>query len=311
MSPCATVRYPFAHSALFYRGDDEYLAGVVPFITRGLADSEPVAVAVPTDRLTVVRAALGVAARRVRMLDMREVGRNPGGILGGVLLAFADEYSGRRVRIVGEPVWVGRSQVEYSECVRHDALINCAFVGRAATVLCPYDADGLAADVLADAARTHPVVMDRDGSRDSDTFAPGVVAAEFNRPLPLPDNVTSLVVDVHGLARLRQVVAGFGRARGLGGRQTDALVLVLTELATNSIEHAHSPATVLLGGVGDVVCCQVRDNGHITDRLAGRRPAPPGQSRGRGLLMVNQLADLVRVHTEPGGTTVEVRFRAA
>lgn len=54
--------------------------------------------------------------------------------------------------------------------------------------------------------------------------------------------------------------------------------------------------------------CQGRDRGHITDPLAGRRPGAPGRLRGRGLLLVNYLADLVRMHTAPSGTIVEARF---
>ncbi|MBZ4280943.1 ATP-binding protein, partial [Mycobacterium tuberculosis] len=54
--------------------------------------------------------------------------------------------------------------------------------------------------------------------------------------------------------------------------------------------------------------CQVSDGGTITDPLAGRRPAPPLRPGGRGLLLVNHLADLVRLHTAPSGTTLRMYF---
>ncbi|WP_425342015.1 MEDS domain-containing protein [Amycolatopsis coloradensis] len=38
---------PFVHLALFYRGQDDYLTGTVPFIREGLDRDEPVAVSVP------------------------------------------------------------------------------------------------------------------------------------------------------------------------------------------------------------------------------------------------------------------------
>jgi anti-sigma regulatory factor (Ser/Thr protein kinase) len=116
------------------------------------------------------------------------------------------------------------------------------------------------------------------------------------------------VVDAAALPRLRRVTTEFGLRQGLSEDRTDDLVLTLTELATNSIEHAHCAATVLLGRRDDHVVCQVRDNGHISDPLAGRHPVPPVAERGRGLLMVNHLADLVRVYTVPGRTITEVRF---
>jgi hypothetical protein len=90
---------------------------------------------------------------------------------------------------------------------------------------------------------------------------------------------------------------------------TDGLTeRLLTELTTNSIEHARSVATVVLGTDTDHLVCQVRGSGHLADPLVGRRPETAGQIRGRGLLLVNQLADLVRVHTSPQGTTIEAQF---
>jgi anti-sigma regulatory factor (Ser/Thr protein kinase) len=57
------------------------------------------------------------------------------------------------------------------------------------------------------------------------------------------------------------------------------------------------------------VVCEVSDHGRITDLLAGRRPAAVGQVGGRGLLLVNQIADLVRMHHSPAGTTVRAYVR--
>ncbi len=170
--PATTADEPFLHPALFYRGLDEYLTGTLPFIEEGLAAGEPVAVAVPASRLEPLRAELGEAAARVRFVDMGEASSNPGRIIPGVLLAFADAHrDAGPMRIVGEPIWPGRSDVEYPACVQHEALINMAFAGRPATVLCPYDVEGLPAAVLADAEATHPAVIDASGVRVSTRYA--------------------------------------------------------------------------------------------------------------------------------------------
>jgi anti-sigma regulatory factor (Ser/Thr protein kinase) len=58
------------------------------------------------------------------------------------------------------------------------------------------------------------------------------------------------------------------------------------------------------------VVCEVGDRGQITDPLAGRRAASSGQLGGRGLLLVNHVADLVRIHTGVGGTAVRVYMLA-
>lgn len=298
----------FIHPALFYHGDGEYLAGTVPFITDGLSAGDPVAVAVPGAHVRLLRAALGPTADRVRLLDMTVVGRNPGRIIPGVLRDFADRHPDRHVRIIGEPIWPRRTAEEYPACLRHEALINHSFLGRSVTVLCPYDADGLDRTVLADAARTHPVLVDQDGTHDSGRYAPDAVLVDCNQPLLAPRGSERFVVDAAGLPGLRRVVAAFGQRQGLRADRAEDLVLVLTELATNSVEHAGSPATVLLGRTADRVVCQVRDTGYISDPLAGRRPAVPNQRRGRGLLLVNHLSDLVRGHSRPGETVTEVQF---
>lgn len=76
---------PFVHPALFYRGEQEYLEGTVPFIRSGLKDGEPVAVAVPGPNLAILKETLGADAGSVRFIDMTEAGRNPGRIIPNVL----------------------------------------------------------------------------------------------------------------------------------------------------------------------------------------------------------------------------------
>ena len=54
--------------------------------------------------------------------------------------------------------------------------------------------------------------------------------------------------------------------------------------------------------------CEVADGGRITDPLAGRLPPPRDRRGGRGLLLVNLVSDLVRIHTGGGGTTIRCWF---
>jgi anti-sigma regulatory factor (Ser/Thr protein kinase) len=299
------------HPALFYRGWAEYLAGTVPFIRDGLAADQRVAVAVPGPNLEMLRSALGGDAGRVHMLDMNEVGRNPGRIIPGVLRAFADEGTDTgRVRIVGEPVWPGRTDVEYPACVQHEALINLAFEGRDVTILCPYHAAELAPEVLADAEATHPVLVDRAGARASEAFAPEAIVDRYNRPLPPPPgDCATLRFDLDGLAAVRRFVSGHGAAAGLSERRAGELAMAVNELATNSVLHGGGTGTVRIWAETGHVGCETADRGRITDPLAGRRPVSLTAVGGRGLLLVNELADLVRMHSAATGTTIRVYFR--
>lgn len=311
-STADTVATTFAHEALLYRDDAEYLAGVVPYISEGLAAGEPVAVAVPTGRLELLRAELGPRVTpEARLLDMTEVGRNPGRVIAAVLRAFADAYPGRRVRLVGELLWPERSAAEYTACLQHEGLVDRAFAGRCAAMLCPYDAARLTPAALADVATTHPVIVDGTGRHTSDRYSPDDAVAAGNLPLATPPGAVPFTVDQPDMSGLRHRCVDFALRHGLTVDRAQDLALALTELACNSIEHARSIATVLLGTRDARVVCQVRDTGYLADPLVGRRPAPPEQLRGRGLLLVHQLADLVLVHTTPGGTTVEVQFETA
>lgn len=301
---------PFAHPALFYRDDAEYLTGTVPFVWSGLAAGEPVAVAVPGRNLELLRRELGADAGQVRLLDMTDAGRNPGRIIPRVLRAFADAHPGGPVRIIGEPIWAERSAVEYPACVQHEALINQAFAGRELTILCPYDAARLDPAALADAEATHPVVIDGAGHRPSTAYAPDDVLARYNRPLPpAPDRVAELP-DTTNLAAARALANIHAAAGGLSAEQVSDVLVVVTELLSNSVEHGGGTGTVRLWSDDGEFVCEVHDDGKLTDALAGRRPATPEQRRGRGLLLVNYLADLVRLHTGDHGTTFRAYFRA-
>ena len=174
----------FTHPALIYQGPREYLTGTAPFILQGIAADDPVTVAVPAPRLRLLRDALGAVAERITLLDMTVAGRNPGRIIAEVLLAAADAHRDRHARIIGEPLWPERSEIEYPACMQHEALINLAFRGRHATILCPYDLAGLHPIALADAAATHPTLIQGGRTRPSPDYAPQRILSAYNRPFP-------------------------------------------------------------------------------------------------------------------------------
>jgi len=317
----ATGGHAFTHPAVFYRDTPGYLAATVPFILGGHARDEPVAVAVPGPNLRVIQhehAARGGRVEQVQWLDMTDAGRNPGRIIPSVLRAFADRHHGRRVRIIGEPIWAERSHEEYPACVQHEALINTAFDNRPATILCPYDAHQLSPVTLADAAATHPILVEagqwRHQWRHSTAYAPDHIISTYNQPLAVPDTATEFAttefrtVATGQLSRIRQWATRLARDVGLLVERIHDIVFVVNELVTNSIEHGTGKPRLLSWATDTALIFQTVNLGSLNDPLVGRRPAAPGQERGRGLLAVNHLADLVRIHTTPNHTTIRTYF---
>ncbi|WP_033440364.1 sensor histidine kinase [Saccharothrix sp. NRRL B-16314] len=302
----------FVHEALLYRDDEQYLAGTVPFVRDGLAAGEPVLVAVPQRGIDLLRGALGAQADHVEFLDMRRAGRNPGRIIPGVLSTFtnhaAEAAANGRVRIVDEPTWPDRTELEYPACVQHEALINTAFEDRPAWILCPYDTANLTPEVVRDAEATHPVVVEGEHRRPSRNYRePYLIAEEFNRPLPAPPpDALTRGFDLDALGLTRRLVAGFAAEAGLSADQVEDLVLAVNELTTNSVVHAGGSGTLFLWREGGVVVCEVRDRGRIPNPMVGRRNPGANARGGYGVMLVNLLCDLVRVHTRENGTTIRV-----
>ncbi|MER7463392.1 sensor histidine kinase [Streptomyces sp. NPDC097981] len=304
----------FVHTSLFYAGQAEYLAEVGGFVRAALAAGEPVLVAVPGPRLDALREGLAVGTAEVTWTDMTRLGSNPGRIL-AALQEFADRHAGRPARIVGEPMWPGRSRAEVLEATRHEALINTAFAGRRATVLCPYDVLGLPAAVVSDARRTHPSVIEKGRVLPSPAYADAAsVCADCDRPLPEPDGGAPRLVEyTHGdLGGVREYADAWARGTALSAARRGDLVLAVSEAAANSLAHGGGRGSLRLWSTADgEVVAEIRDGGHLADPLAGRRrPTLASANGGRGLWMIHQLCDLVEIRASRSGLTLRLHMAA-
>ena len=197
--------------------------------------------------------------------DMAEVGANPARII-AAWHEFVDEHGagGRAIRGIGEPIWAGRSDSELAECHRHESLLNLAFADTPAfRLLCPYDVSALDPGVVEEAERTHPFMSDVDSFRESGSYRGlEAISAPFADPLDDPPaSAARLTFDADSLGAVRDLVTDRAEKAGFDRETTDALVLAVNEIATNSIRHG--------GGFGA--------HSHL-----GRRRLPPLPGRGRG-----------------------------
>jgi len=292
-----------SHLAFFYRGQRDYLARIDAFASAGHASGEPVFIAVPGDKASLLRDNL---SGPIRYADMAELGRNPARIIPEVR-DFIDAHPGQRVRYVGEPVWPGRSAAEICEVARHEALINLAFTGMAATILCPYDAAGLPLSVVRGAERSHPAVLGNGHAAAGRSTGLGTLPPECDRPLPDPPADAGSLSYETDLRPLRRLVAGYAHRTGLADERASNLVLAASEIAANTLRHTSAGGTMHIWRTGEEILCQIRDQGWITDPLAGRTRRPPDE-RGHGLWVVNQVCDLVELRTGPAGTTIRLHM---
>ncbi len=266
-----------SHTALFYRSRPEYASRIAAFVEAGLDLGEPAFIALRGDRAAAVAACLDGAPGEVVFADMATLGRNPARIIPEVR-SFTDKHPGQRVRYVGEPIWPGRSAAEIREATRHEALVNLAFAPAPATILCPYDASGLAGSVLAGARRTHqmPAVAGATAATWRDNLPP-----DCDLPLDPPPAEAEALAYETDLAPVRRLVERHARRAGLSVERTVDLVLAANELAANTISHTSGGGVIHVWHTGEEILCQVHDAGRITDPMAGRNPAHPGRPRPR------------------------------
>jgi anti-sigma regulatory factor (Ser/Thr protein kinase) len=306
-----TALEPFRHEVLLYAGWDELIARAVSFVRAGLEHGEPVMVALQAPKLQALREALGADAGQVAFVDMTELGRNPARIIPAWRAFLEDRVpAGACARGIGEPIWSGRSEEELVECQLHEALLNIAFAeDQGFRLLCPYDTSALGDGVIHEAYCSHPYVHPAEDPASRAYRGLEEMVAPFDAPLPVParrPEVLSFSLD--SLAEVRDLVTRRGEAAGLARMRVQDLALAVHELATNSLRHGGGSGVLRVWLHGGVLLCEVRDRGHITDPLAGRREAAELALGGRGLWLVNRLCDLVQIRSTADGTTVRVHM---
>jgi anti-sigma regulatory factor (Ser/Thr protein kinase) len=303
----------FVHEALLYSGDDEFVAGTLPFVEEGLEAGDPVVVATSRDKIDLLGRHLNGQSEAVHFVDMHALGVNPGAIISAwrEFVTKRDAHGGRLWGI-GEPAWPGRSAAELAECHRHECLLNLAFADTPAfRLLCPYDTGALAPEVIEHVHVSHPVIV-RDGARQASARYAGLAGIEdvLGEPLPEPAvPAQGLAFNAGTLPGLRRFVFASSRAAGMDDSLADDLVLAVNELATNSVRHAGGGGTLRVWHDGGALVWEVRDHGLIADPLAGRQRPPRDDEGGYGLWMVNQLCELVQVRTSEAGTVVRLYVR--
>ena len=106
----------FHHQALFYAGDEEFVAATLPFLREAVAAHEPTFVLIEQRRIDSCAPSCGADADHITFANMRAVGSNPARII-PAWQEFVDTAGpAERLRGIGEPIWCGRTDAELVEC---------------------------------------------------------------------------------------------------------------------------------------------------------------------------------------------------
>ncbi|MFC5748917.1 anti-sigma factor RsbA family regulatory protein [Actinomadura rugatobispora] len=306
---------PFTHRVLPYDGMDDYLAGALPFLRDGIDSGDRVIVVTPPAGELLLRDALGPAAGAVEFTESSRWYAHPCRTLSDCLgQAEALAWQGRRLRLLGEPAWTGRDPLEVLEWQRVEALVNVAFSGTGASLLCAY-ARGLPPGVVAASHRTHPETLKGDKALANPRYMdPWAYSAECDRA-PLndpPAGAETLPVDLPDLYWVRQWVVDCARRVPLGGDGLQRLLVAVTEVVTNAMRHGHPPIVLRMWAdpADRSLVCQVTDAGRWAPGAdPGLIPPRYGGPGMFGLWAVRLLCSIVQIRTDDHGTTVRLRFR--
>jgi len=300
----------YRHEALLYRGGSGFVDAVAPFVREGLDRHQPVMVAARNVRIRALQEVLGADADRVLLVDMAVLGANPARIIPAWReFIAAHSPNGEPVRGVGEPIWTGRRPVEIEESQLHEALLNLAITPDTPLwLLCPYDVDALDPDMLAEAHRSHPAIVDEGTYRGSTSYAGAYHVGDlFSRELAPPTGpVRNLVVSGNDGHQVADWVRRWAEGSGLASPRSVRLATAIRGVAQANAGHSGRSEVLQMWQQGSALICQLHDGAQVHDPLIGRRPDGQENSRGLALRAANQTCDLVQVRSGPGGTTIRV-----
>jgi len=293
-----------------YRGVQEYVTFLSAFVREGIEAGEAVLVAVPNDRLAVLRDALPDGEGLVHYADATGSGGGTAWV-SQRWRAFLEMVDGAACRGVVEPGHAGTDPEEPGRRLGLERVLDLATDLHPCRLVCPYDADALAERVLAQARALHGRVYEpsrtgpdprnhnRDPS-DGSRIGTGAYGAD-----PVPE----LRFGRSDLARLRRFVRNEAGTAGVDPSRTADLVLAANEIATNIVIHGGSDGTARCCVVDGAFVCELAGPGTISDPMAGQVRPAPDRSSGRGLWLANQLCDLVEITGTAQGTVTRLHVR--
>jgi anti-sigma regulatory factor (Ser/Thr protein kinase) len=301
------------HRALVYSEPSELVARGGAYLRDGLEAGELVLAIAPLEVLDRLREELGADSGAVDLIDVSAFFARLGRGF-AELTRLLDDYAdppNASVRLLWEHPLEGRLPLEARAYLRYEAAINVTLAPFAASILCAYDGARLPDDIVSDARRTHPELLEADGPRRSESFTDPAAflrgRRERGRAVAGEGYVISDLID---LAGARSFVRAKARRAGLQDEALADLLVAATEVAGNALLHGDPPRELRMGVEDGLLMCHVSDSGPgMREPFAGFTIPEAGALSGHGLWVANQLCDLVDIATGRGGTDVGLYVR--
>jgi transcriptional regulator with XRE-family HTH domain len=146
------------HCALPYESVDEFATVVGSFVEEAIVRDEPILAVTTKANRKLLEKRLGADARHIEFADRSSAHRSPATALRTMSSFMNDrlEAGAGWVRIIGEPRWGGRSEGHDQLWTNYESLVNLAFSGAPASILCAYDECSLDPAIVKGAYATHP-----------------------------------------------------------------------------------------------------------------------------------------------------------
>lgn len=300
----------FVHHACLYGSDAEFLAMAVPFVRDGLAAGEPVLAAVTPANIELLRGALGERAYALDTAETACFGRRPVERV-RAFLRYHESRSrpGRRMRMLAEPVWTGKSARQVAEWKRMESGLNVLLAGLPVWMICPYDLRAVPADVAEAACATHPGRMDGrrlipcPGYADPAAYAAGTGPQAAPAPAAAARlGPTARVAAVRLFARERAAAAG------LTGERLELAVLAVCETAGYLLAAAGARVALRAWEEPGVLLWELHSaQARPLPAFAGFRPPGVAPDPEDGLWLARSLSESLDAEAAGDGARITLR----
>ena len=301
----------FSHRALLYASPDELVSAAGPYVGAGVEAGDSVIAVTTRANIRTLREELGDLAEGVRFESSEDwYSRSPWRTLRLYKRWLSGTREGAHVRVLGEQMWLARSDAERREWQRYEALANVTFRSPRTQVVCTYDARELPDSIYEHVYDTHPEVLRGEHLAASETFTDPAAFATALDSTPLqPWNGPAAHAELEDLRGLRVLVDAEASRAGLAAERTADLAVALNEVSTNALKHGNGRTRVRIWVEAGQVVCEVADDGPgFSDPFTGHMPPASRDAPGWGLWASRQLCDLVQLRSGDDGTVVRLHM---